>query len=529
VEPHDLVSALSDPAAFPRPGPDVRVVHTHVSTVFLTGDRAYKVKKPVRFWGFLDYGTPERRRALCEEEVRIGRRWAPEVYLGVVPVVRRAGRLAVGGDGEVVDHAVEMARWPEGSTLSDRARDGRATLDDARAAAALLRAAHASAPRGAEVAREGRPVVFARVLRRNVASTRDLVPDPLPARLHDAVVARLAALLAASKDRLARRARERRLVEGHGDLRAEHLVLLGERPPRWRAVDAIEFSPALRCVDPLSDGAFLSMDLRAHARPDLAAAFEEAWLGDPPDLDAPALLPLFLAYRAHVRANVDALRSRRPEVATGERVAASASARRHLALSWLLSRRGGPPPLVVMVGLSGTGKSVVADAVAPLLDADVLRSDVVRKRLAGLAPTDRVEGDSRRRLYAKASSIRAYAAMLEEAERRLRAGRAVVLDATYLAREARARPLARAAALGVPFAFLEVVADEDEVRRRLERRAALGTDPSDADFAVHLAQRAEAEPLDRAERRRAVRWDGAAAPADAFPPLVEALARSAPA
>jgi aminoglycoside phosphotransferase family enzyme/predicted kinase len=521
-----LVEALSSPSAYPRPGRDVSVVHTHVSVVFLTGDRAYKVKKPVRFWGFLDYGTVERRKRLCEEEVRLNRRLAPEVYLGVVPIVRRDGRVVVGGEGEPVEHAVEMVRFDERATLAGLVSRGEATREDVLEAARVVRRFHATARRDADVLREGRPVVFARILRANVGSTRRHVPETFPAALHEAVVSRLAACLRESRARLRRRAAERRLVEGHGDLRAEHFVRLDpSRPAGWIVVDAIEFTARLRSLDPLSDAAFLSTDLRSLARPDLASAFEDAYLGDPPDLDARHVLPLFLAYRAHVRANVDALRSRDEAVPAGARERAASSARRHLALAWSLSRRGRAPPLVVMVGPSGVGKSVVADAVAPLLDAEVLRSDVVRKRLAGFRPTERATGRALRALYSARVSSRTYAEMLRGAERALRAGRAAVLDATYLLRRGREAAAALARRLGSPYAFLAVEVPPEEARARIERRLARDTDPSDATSEVYEEQVATAEPLGAREARRAVLWDGRADPKDAFAAVVEVLCR----
>jgi predicted kinase len=368
-------------------------------------------------------------------------------------------------------------------------------------------------------------VVFARILRRNVSESRAQVPWALSARLHGAVADRLARLLRERRATMRRRAREGRLVEGHGDLRAEHFVRRSGEGAPWDVVDAIEFSTALRCVDPLSDMAFLSMDLRAHGRHDLADAFEAAYLGPEPDPDAPALLPLFLAHRAHVRAGVDALRSRDDTIPEPLRERAAASARRHLALSWALSRRGETPPLVVMAGPAGVGKSVVASAVASLLGAEVLRSDVIRKRLAGLAPTDRPTPEQEEALYSGTLSSRTYLELLRGAERRLRAGRAVVLDATYLRRGARDAPALLARRIGAPYAYLAVDVPPEEARARIERRAASGRDPSDATVAVYESQVGTIEPFDAVEEPRVALWDGRADPADAFPAVVEALAR----
>jgi predicted kinase len=291
-------------------------------------------------------------------------------------------------------------------------------------------------------------------------------------------------------------------------------------------IDGIEFSEALRCLDPLSDMLFLSMDLLAHGRPDLAAAYERGWSSAGSDPDAGALRPLWLAYRAQVRALVDGQRSAAAEVGEEAREAARRSCGRHLLLAWRTAR-GGPPPLVVLVGPSGVGKSEVARAVAPLLEAVVVQSDVVRKRLAGLAPTERASGDALARLYAPDMSTRTYAACLEEAEAALAAGRAAVLDATFLRRSARAQAAALARRRGAPLAFLSVDAPEPVVRERLERRLAADTDPSDAGPVVHASQRVEAEPFGDDERPFVAEHDGSRPPDAAFAPLVDALSRTA--
>ncbi len=524
----ELVTALSNPAAFPHPGPTVEVVQTHISVVFLTGDRAYKVKKPLSLWGFLDYSTTEKRRHYCEEEVRLNRRLAPEVYLGVVPVVRRGGSLFVGGEGEVVEHAVEMRRLPEGATLRERILEGRAGPDDLRAIALLLKRFHATARRDAEVAAAGRPLVFAQILGQNFAATRRSVPALFPLGVHDLVAHRVADLLRARLPLLARRARERYLVEGHGDLRAEHVVRLddpafGAPAGAWRVIDCVEFTPKLRCIDPASDAAFLSTDLASLGRRDLARAFEDAYFGEAPDADAASLLPLYRAYRAHVRAKVDAQKCAEAEVPAPERAAAEVSAKRHLALSWSYAREGLPPPLLVLVGPSGSGKSVLARAVAPVLDAEILSSDVARKAIAGIASTERVAGEALAALYSHETSERTYAAIEGRALAALRAGRPAILDATYLRRSARAGAAAVARRAGAPVVLVDVVCDPALARERIEARGREGADPSDATWEVRERQVAEAEDFSEEETPFVLRHDGAAPPTDLLMPLLDLL------
>lgn len=522
MDPQELLTDLARPEALPEAGPDVDVRQTHISLVFLTGERVYKVKKTLALWGFLDYATLEARRRCCEEEVRINRRLAPDVYLGVLPVVRRDGRLAVGGAGEVVDWAVVMRRLRDDATLAHGVATGTTPVADVEEVGRLVAAFHAGA-RTPQAARVARPVAFARILRQNFVATRAAAATLGPT-LHRWLDHRVGRLLRAARATIVRRQRAGVPVDGHGDLRAEHVVR-DARPghPRWLVIDGIEFAPTLRCIDPLSDAAFLAMDLASLGRRDLADAYLAAYLGARPDPDADALLPLFLAYRAHVRAKVDAHLATEPEVPAPDRVRALAGARRHLALAWSYARGGTPPPLVLLVGPSGVGKSAIVRALAPVLGADVASSDVERKRLAGLAPTARVDGADLEALYGRAMSVRTYAALEARAAAGLAAGRPVLLDATYLLRGARASAFAVARRLGCPAVALVVDVAPEVARARIEARAATGHDPSDATWPVHLAQVAAADPVAPDEADAVVRHDGAADPATALGPLLEAV------
>ncbi len=512
MDPKELLSALSDPSAFPDAGPDVRVVQTHISMVFLTGERVYKVKKPVAFWGLVDYRSLERRRHYCEEEVRLDRRFAPEVYLGVLPVVRDAsGRVRVGGEGEILDYAVVMRRWPDGSTLEDRIRAGTAVRDDVVSIARWLAAFHAKAAGNASVAFEGRPDVYEGVVDANLRGTQAAVPALFPADLHRAFAEKIHRRVADARETLDRRVRERRLVDGHGDLRAEHAVWIegggGGGAGVWRLVDGIEFSTTLRSIDPLSDVAFLAMDLAALGRRDLSHALLDAYLEARPDADAPELLPIYLAQRAHVRAAVGARVAVDANVGAPAREAGRHSALRHLVLATAYAFTGDRPPLVVLAGPSGVGKSAIARELSPLLDADAISSDVVRKELAGLPPTARVTGAERDALYAPDMSLRTYAEIVARARAALAAGRGAILDATFLRRATRERAYAMAREVGARAVLVWCEAPLEVVRERLAARAAANTDASDATFEVYERQLAECEAPTSAEPAPTVRFD----------------------
>lgn len=522
----DLIQGLSAAGAL-APGEVAQVLQTHISVVFLTRTRAFKIKKPLRLWGLVDYGTLARRKHWCEEEVRLNRRLAPRVYLGVRAILRTPSGLQVGpadADGlagaDVVEHAVEMRRLSPGSTWKEQLKAG--TLDEAQVRLGARRIAAFHAQERLEPQDRGwaRPVNFARVLRQNFSGTRAYVPQLFPARAHRGLATRLARRLAGARAALRSRLEAGRMVDGHGDLRLEHVVL---QDGELAVIDCVEFTPRLRHIDPFSDLAFLSMDLRMRGRTDLAQALVKEYVDATADPGGLSLLPLFQAYRAHVRAKVDAQTATAGEVSEGVRQEKGLGARRSFATAWSFARAGAPGGLLVLRGLSGSGKSVLAGRIAPWLGAQIVRSDVVRKELLGLGPTDRPAGKDKQTAYSSAVSERTYAEVLARAVDIARRGRCALLDATYLRRESRDEVHAAARQSGLPFAILDVTCDEATVRERLRMRTARGDDASDADWSVYLEQRAEQEPLSGTEREFAVRFPSQQPPESSLPDLIDLL------
>lgn len=382
--------------------PPVEVRETHVSWVFLTGDRAYKLKKPVRF-PFVDQSTAERRRALCEEEVRVNAPLARDVVLGVrdVVAVNRSYVLAAPGTPGAVDHVVEMRRFDEGRTMAALLRNGALDAETCRRVGARLCWFHARARRVAG----GGAAAIQRVVDRNFEELRPLVRDVVPHRRLLAAERLASAFLLARDDELDARAVDGRVVDGHGDLRAEHVLLEPGREPVF--VDRLEFAASLRHVDVADDLAFLVMDLEAlgarWAADAVVAGYRDA-RGDPGD---DALIAFFGAYRAQVRAKVALL--------GGD----ADGARTLLTLGERLGWRARGSIVLAMSGPPASGKSTLAEAIAaasgmPLLASDVLRDDVVGVRRAG-----RYDDAARQRVYA------------ELGRRARESGGGVLVDATF--------------------------------------------------------------------------------------------------
>jgi len=466
----EIVAFLADPTTYPGVA-SVQHNETHISEVFLAGDRAYKLKRAVRF-PYLDFSTSERRRAACEAEVALNRRTAPKLYIGTNRVTRGAdGRLALDGPGATVDWLVVMQRFDE-STLFDR-------MAERGGLSAALMAELAEAIARFHAAAEARPDMGGRAglssaIDGIVAACAECAPKLDPAKV-ERFRERTAQELVRLGDLLDRRRQSDRVRHCHGDLHLRNIFLDDGRPTLF---DAIEFSEALACVDVLYDLAFLLMDLLHRGRADLANAVLNRYLEITLDHGGLAALPLFLSCRAAVRAHVTATMARGAAEEAEEEQAADLSGEARNYLDLALALLAPPPPSLVAVGgLSGTGKSTLARALAPEIGAApgalVLRSDVTRKELAGVDPTTTLGQD----FYTPAMSQRVYRTMLERARTALAAGHAVILDAVY------ARPDERAAA--------EALADTAETRfiglwleapgAVLEARvAARGADASDA-------------------------------------------------
>jgi uncharacterized protein len=479
-----LIEAMSSPAAYPYAVDAVEVRQTHISVVFLAGAFVYKVKKPVRF-DFLDFSTLERRRHFCEEEVRLNRRLAPDVYLGVVPVVTAGSGVKVEGNSEIVEWAVKMERLPESATFRDKVRRGELTAELVEALARRIAAFHRDADAGPQRAALAR----FEAIRRNLLDIYDDSAAQVGMTVSGTVHARLRQLteesLACLRPLIDARAARGVPRDAHGDLHLDHVYNFPDRAPPGDlvVVDCIEFNERFRFIDPVADMAFLVMDLAFHGRRDLARVFAEAYFQASGDDEGRALLPMYTAYRATVRGLVDGLKLGEPEVPETERQAALHRARAR----WLLAlgelevpdRR---PCLVLVGGLPGTGKSTLGHNLAARAGLTVVRSDEVRKELAGLTPHAPVPAERREALYSSESSDRTYAECLRRAVELLRDGGRVLVDANFREERRRAAFLEAASRLCVPAVALVCRASLDVVKARLASRTG---DASDADWEVH--------------------------------------------
>ncbi|MCS6975882.1 MAG: AAA family ATPase [Gemmatales bacterium] len=479
-----LIAGLSQPSAFPFPAEKVEVRQTHASVVFLAGEFAYKIKKPVNL-GFLDFSTLEKRRQDCEAEVRLNRRLAPAVYLGVVPVTEVDGVLRWEAAGEPVEWAVKMRRLPDEATLQSRLLRGEIGISEVENLARRVAEFHRDAATGLEIARFGRFEVVSRNILDNFDATQGHIGVTVSATVFQRVRTLTEQELQCLRPVIESRAEHGLPRDTHGDLHLDHVYLFPDRPPPddLVIVDCIEFNDRFRYADPIADMAFLHMDLLAHGRPDLARAFAEAYFGASGDEEGRQLLRLYTAYRAAVRGKVEGMKALEPEVPPEDREKARLKAQRH----WLLAlgivetpqRR---PCLILVGGLPGSGKSTLARHLAERAGCELIRTDVVRKELAGLAPTESGRAAFGEGIYAPEWSERTYAECLERSRRLLFEGRRVIVDAVFLGEGRRHRFLNLARQWAVPGLLLICQASPETISKRLAGRRG---DASDADWQVY--------------------------------------------
>jgi len=487
-----IVRALADPAF--HGGAAVEHLQTHLSHVFLVGPLAYKLKKPLRF-AFVDYSTPEQRRRFCDEEVRLNSPLAPGVYLGVVPVTRAAdGRIALHGDGAVVDSVVVMRRLPDERTLESLVCDGRADGAMLRAIAQRIQRFHARAPSDAEAVERAAPDAIRQRWDTNVAELAAVAANLAPPEDLE-VLADFGPTFVRRHDSLLRaRQRGGRACEGHGDLRADHVYVLAEPlpavgdvpalPAGVYVVDCVEFSRDFRSGDVAADVGFLVMSLEALGRPDLGRGLAGLYAATAADPTLGDVMPLYVAHRAAIRAKVAMLTAREPEVPADERALAVEAARDMLALALRHAWSVGPPVVLACMGRSGSGKSALAAELAAATGFTRLATDVLRRETAPPA------GEPR---YSPAARAAVYRTLAAHADAALADGTSVIADATHQ-RAADRRALAAVAARHrAALLFIECRAGEAVVRARLEARDA--SSESEARFDTYLAQRKTFEPL----------------------------------
>ena len=507
-----LLEALMRPDAYPHPVDAVEHIETHISHVFLAGAFAYKLKKPIDL-GFLDFSTLERRRRCCEEELRLNRRLAPDLYIGVVGVTGTPSAPRMGGSGPVQEYAVQMHRFPQEALLDRQALSGEVIDRLAEEVAAF----HTRIPVADTESPFGTPEAVLAPMVENLAQIRSraLLPDPCECldRLEAWTRARWQVLI----PMIERRRRNGYVRECHGDMHRGNIALVdGE----IRIFDAIEFNPFLRWIDTASEIAFLIMDLDESGAAPLARRFLNCYLECCGDFELLAMLDLYKVYRALVRAKVMAIRLGQADPDSVQESRDRSTYIRYLELAESYTARTRPPRLLIACGFSGSGKSCLGRQLREALPLIHLRSDIERKRLFGISEAVSTRASLDAGIYFPTATEWTYARLLRLAEAILGYGYDVLVDATFITGARRARFWDLARRRGVQAVILALDAPLEVLQERIIFRLGAGDDASDANLQVLSRQHAACEPLASEERARAVFID-----TSRTPPLAEVLAR----
>lgn len=480
-----LIETLQRPEAWPRGETtvrDVTLIETHISWVLLTGESAYKIRKPVDL-GFLDFSTLARRDHCAHEEIRLNRRFAPEIYRDVVRITGSPEAPSFNGSGPLIEVAVRMRQFDPGRQLDEELAAGRLTADDMVAVADEVAGFQLQAPRSEAADSYGTPAAVLAPVRENFVQLRTAGAD-LPAI--ETVLEHLEAVSEQWAEELTELFMERRAAgfirEGHGDL---HLANLTRLPEGIRAFDCIEFSPALRWIDVICDLAFLFMDLAMKGRRDLAWTLLNAWLARSGDFRGVALLRFYAVYRALVRAKVAALRRGQLEGRERDRSEQELLAYLDLAGSFATPTT---TRLILTCGVSGSGKSWLGARLAAAEGWVHVRSDVERKRLFGMRAEQRSGSAHDAGIYTPGASELVYRHLLDTADLVLGAGHSVLVDATFLGRSRREPFIELARQRKVPVRVLYVTCARKTLHDRVRRRQREGGDPSEADELVLAEQ-----------------------------------------
>ncbi|MCG6975334.1 MAG: AAA family ATPase [Acidiferrobacterales bacterium] len=493
-----LIDALHDPALYNHPVDRVEVLETHISWVVLAGDIAYKIKKPVDF-GFLDFSTLEKREHYCREELRLNRRLAPSLYLDVIAIGGSAEAPRLGVADHVIEYAVKMKRFDEAMRLDRLLDQNRLHDTHIDSLADELATFHQTAEIAGNDSEFGSPEAVFQPIQENFAQIRPL----LNANEHSSELGLLDRIedwcrqsFGLLQDTLAERKQLGFVRECHGDAHLANMVLIDNQVVLF---DCLEFNPALRWIDVVSELAFAVMDLEDRAHPEFARRLLDRYLQRSGDYAGLALLRFYQVYRACVRAKVAVLRWQQTP-ADNELQLAWREFCDYLSLAETYTHAR-QPIVVCCYGVSGAGKTTVSQHLLESLPLIRLRSDVERKRLFGLALEDRSDEAVGEVMYSEETSTRTFDRLATLAQTIVQAGFGVIVDATFLRQAERRRFAALAQTLETPFRILEITATEAAMRKRIEQRNHFGKDASEADASVLARQLEWREPLTPEERR----------------------------
>ena len=483
-----LIQSLLRPSAYPDSPDTVELRQTHISYLFFTPRYVYKIKKPVDF-GFLDFTTLEKRRFFCHQEIALNKRLSPEIYIGVVEVNTENDEFIFEGKGNIVEYAVKMKRLPSDKMMDNMLKTSRVTESTIRQIADAIAAFHKNAETNSDISKFGRLSVIEKNTEENFSQTHGFIRKTITQTQFDSIKNYTQNFLKTRHGLFIKRMEQDFIKDCHGDIHSEHICIANG----IYIFDCIEFNERFRYSDTVADIAFLSMDLDFYNRHDLSKTFCNAYAQISQDKDVKELLDFYTCYRAYVRGKVEGFKIDQKEMTTKEKESATSKAKRYFHLARLYATEGYRPCLILLCGLTGAGKTTVANAMAAEVDMKVISSDIARKKLAHIPTSEHRFEEFGKGIYTEEFTEKTYSEMIKQAEFFLKKGISLILDATFQKSKHRQAAAELAKKSGAKFHIIECTASDDIIRQRLEKRAKEEGVASDGRWEIYIRQKKQYE------------------------------------
>lgn len=480
-----MITDLMEAAKEESKGGEVHLEQTHISFVIIGESIVYKIKKPVNF-GFLDFSTLEKRAFYCRQELELNRRLSPQIYLSVVEIKKREGAYYFDGEGETVDYAVRMKRIPEDRMMLNLLTEGKIDRNNIALVARVIARFHSQANHNKEIAQFGSPQVIAGNVEENFSQTRKYIGLSLSQKQYDTIEKYSKDFMEKKGSLLLERMEEGKIRDCHGDIHMEHVCISDQ----IYIYDCIEFNDRFRYSDVAADLAFLAMDLDYHHRSDLSRVLVDSYIEASGDEKMRPLVNFYKCYRAYVRGKVDSFELddvslNKEELKNAKKLAESYF---QLAYRYAVNELKGKI-LIATCGLIGSGKSTVAAVIAEKKGFHVLRSDEIRKEIAGVAKEEHHYEEFGQGIYTGDFFDKTYEELFNRARDLIEKGESVILDASFKECEYRLQALDLANELGIPFLLVECVCPDEEIKKRLEKRVNEKSDVSDGRWEIYKKQK----------------------------------------
>jgi len=487
---NELIKFLLNSASYPDPTSMVTLLQTHISWVFVTDHFAYKIKKPVNF-GFLDFSTLEKRKLNCEREIKLNRRLAPDIYLGLIKFTYDGNQFFFDGNGETIEYGVKMKRLKQERMMDQLIKQNALTYDMIDAVAKKVADFHKKAETNKKINSFGSLDVIWFNWEENFYQTRDFIGFTLTKHRHSYIMEHIRNFITKNRTLFEKRIEERRIRDCHGDLHSRNICF----DKNVVIYDCIEFNERFRYMDVASEVAFLAMDLDFHNLPEFSNRFVDQYIKESNDPSLKLLLDFYKCYRAYVRGKVLGFLVNMENVPIDERKENLLNARRYLSLAYKYAGGKEKPKLIVISGLMGSGKTFLAEAISEKFGIPIISTDKVRKEMLGIDIYEHHFEDFGKGIYSEEKSDMVYETIRDKALSILFAGGSLILDGSFSKSKYRKMMMDIANSTDANFLLIETKAPESIIKKRLKKRLETDKTVTDGRWELFHEQKKNFEPF----------------------------------